>query len=280
MTKFPYSLKNPLGDLSTPLESLKTAYRRWSSTVHPKPIIILGNPKAGTTVIASLLGKATNQAVTIDPFYRIDSSIKIREDMQIGSLSFKEVINQNKHHFSTAIIKDPYFIFMINSVIENFSESQFVFIARDPRDNIRSILNRLDIPGNLDQLDNDQLKSLPERTAWRLLLEGELPKVDGDNYIEKLAYRWTTSIDLYETQKERIQLIRYEDFMADKVAFIRWLATQLCLEYSTDIEEYVDNQFQPIGNRNISWIDFFGAKNLDRINHICRSKMLSLGYQE
>ncbi|MEO0826406.1 MAG: sulfotransferase, partial [Cyanobacteria bacterium J06642_9] len=64
------------------------------------------------------------------------------------------------------------------------------------------------------------------------------------------------------------------------VAFIRWLATQLCLEYSTDIEEYVDNQFQPIGNRNISWIDFFGAKNLDRINHICRSKMLSLGYQE
>jgi hypothetical protein len=74
-------------------------------------------------------------------------------------------------------------------------------------------------------------------------------------------------------------LVRYEDFMKDKVGEIVGLARRLGLEPAYDIADRVDTQFQPRGRlRGIPWLDFFGADNLAQIETICADRMQQFGY--
>jgi hypothetical protein len=41
----------------------------------------------------------------------------------------------------------------------------------------------------------------------------------------------------------------------------------------------VDQQFQPKGDRGISWNDFFAPESLNAIERICRAEMDLLGYE-
>lgn len=247
------------------------------SQVHPSPIIVCGNQKAGTTVIASLLGKATNLSVEIDPFFRIKDQINLRKAILEKELLFKDLVCMNKYYFSFDIIKDPNFIFFLEEVRACFPLSKFVFIVRDPRDNIRSILNRLKLPGNLTSLGDDHLDSIPE--AWRMIIEGMIPSIEGKNYVEKLANRWRLATDSYLQSVDQMILIRYEDFVLDKVFQINKLATTLGLEMTNDIVDYVDVQYQPRGQKNVNFADFYGSDNLEKIELACVSQMKKFGYE-
>ena len=44
------------------------------------------------------------------------------------------------------------------------------------------------------------------------------------------------------------------------------------------IDHEVDVQYQPRGNREIRWIDFFGARNLELIERTCHAMMTEFGY--
>lgn len=259
--------------------SAKNAYTALTASVHPAPVIVLGNQKSGTTVIASLLGEITDNSVTIDPFHRIEDSVKLRQRMSHQAICFSEVVQRNKIYFSTQVVKDPYFTFIVEDVMSVFPQSQYVFVSRDPRDNIRSILNRLNLPGNRDDLKEAELASCPPKTDWREILEGQMPAVDGSNYIEKLAHRWDKATSLYKTHQDKIVLIRYEDFVKDKVAEIKQLSRKVGLKPERDISALVDKQYQVRGHQNIAWADFFGEKNVEIIENICKSGMDFLGYK-
>jgi hypothetical protein len=41
----------------------------------------------------------------------------------------------------------------------------------------------------------------------------------------------------------------------------------------------VDVQYQPRGDRGVSWLEFFGRENLRRIEGICGGRMAQLGYR-
>jgi Sulfotransferase domain len=244
-----------------------------TSSLNPQPIFILGNQKSGTTVIASLLAELTGLSATIDlpGLYE-----PVQTNLHAQKISFLQFILKNKLDFSRAIIKEPCLTFLYQDLVNFFPNSKMILVVRDPRDNIRSILNRLSIPGNLINLKQQQLQNIsPE---WRLLLNGDWLGLKGENYIEMLAERWNLSSDVYLCNFDNIILIRYEDFIKDKTGEIYKLSQQIGLKPINDITDRVNIQYQPAGNKNISWLNCFGQNNLERIESLCSKRMKQFGY--
>ena len=260
-------LSQPIKRSLKPLIDLKTFYQMKTAKVHPAPILILGHAKSGTTAIASLLSKVTGEPVTIDPMFRIDPEGHLQKQLLSQEIKFDELVQAHKLYFSTPINKDPKLTFFYDELCECFPLAKFIFVIRDPRDNIRSFLNRRGIPGNLDKLPEDKKKWI-----------GNLPPIPGKNYIEKLANRWNLAADTYLNHPETFILIRYEDFVLDKIGTTHNLAKKVGLIPSHDISEYVNLQYQPSGDRKVNWSEFFETENLNQIETICREKMNCFGY--
>ncbi|MCL2936632.1 MAG: sulfotransferase [Trichodesmium sp. MAG_R02] len=261
------SFKEQYGFLVHP----KRTYKMITSRVHPEPIFILGEAKSGTTAIASLLSQVSGQQVTIDLIYRIKRSPKahILNKLYSRELPFHDFVQAYKFYFSTPLNKCPNFVSFYDELCSCFPKAKFIFIVRDPRDNIRSLLNRRKVPGNLKSFPGKeyyQLKSFTDRS------------LAGNNYIEKMAHHWNLTVQKYIDHENNMVLIRYEDFMLDKVGSISNLAKQVGLNPINDITEYLDIQYQPRGNREISWQDFFGQTNLGSIEAICGERMDYFGY--
>lgn len=253
------------------LLQLKTATAR----INPQPILILGNQKAGTSAIAALLAAMTGKSVTIDLRKEIfhPTYCQVRQ----GKLTFPEFIKNNRLGFSRDIVKEPHLTTFYSDLEQHFPQSQRIFVLRDPRDNIRSILNRLNIPGNLDKLRHEDRQNIIP--VWDLVMDGHWLGIEGENYIEMLAARWNFTTDVFLAHSDKMLLTRYEDFLQDKIAEIERLARSLHLPAVRDITDQVDIQFQKAGNKNVNLKEFFGAKNLACIEHLCGERMKQLGYE-
>jgi hypothetical protein len=244
--------------------------------VNPNPVLILGNQKTGTSAIAKLLALATGLSVTIDLPRMIRDA---RPNMHVTELSLPNLIAQNKREFSRDIVKEPALTFIYKQLVQGFPQSPIIFVTRDPRDNIRSILDRVSLPGNASQLCESDLQSV--EAAWRFYtLDGhwlghaELP------YIDRLAARWNLAADIYLQHPDSMVLVRYEDFVSDKAGTIARLAESIGKPVVSDITAQVNVQYQRQGrNRGANWHDFFGTENLARIEDLCDSRMRSFGYQ-
>lgn len=183
---FPQPIKERYGSLLHPIR----IYKRLTARVYFKPFFILGHAKSGTTAISSLLSKATGKSVTIDLFYQIKNSPqnKILDEVYDGKISFKEFIDRNKFYFSTPLNKSPKFTQFHGELSQIFPGSKFIFIVRDPRDNIRSLLNRRKVPGNLSSFPGNEYYQLDAFS------DASLP---GKTYIEKIAYGWCRAVEKY-----------------------------------------------------------------------------------
>lgn len=241
-------------------------------------IIVAGMPKSGTTAIASLLAKAANVDVCSDPFYQLDTQKKVvfRDPLFSGQLSLESLWRQYREVFRGTVVKDPNFPILLPELKRFLPDAQFVFIVREPRDNIRSILSRLKIPG--DPAEGSQRVSEVQGT-WGRVLTGKSPDMPGGDYLEKLAWRWRVSAERYLQNNEGVHLIRYEDFRADKQNQINRLAKDLGFTGLSDISSLVDVQFQPKGNRPNSLEEFFGKENLQRIDTIVGPLLTDFGYE-
>ncbi len=98
-------------------------------------------------------------------------------------------------------------------------------VIRDPRDNIRSILNRLKISGSLADIPAGERARLSR--AWELIIDGRWLGLDGGNYIEMLAQRWNYIADLYLANPDGMILVKYEDFSMNKIGKLHELASAL-----------------------------------------------------
>src|SRR5207248_837710 len=147
-----------------------------------------------------------------------------------------------------------------------------------PRDNIRSVLNRVHLPGNTTAVHPRHWDTIENGETWRMIVEGRLPIVPGQNYIEKLAHRWTLGAKLFHKHQDKVQLIRYEDFSKDKAGSIYGLSVAVGLKPIHRIDEFVDEQFQPRGDRDVRWNNFFGEHNLKQIEAICATEMRQFSY--
>jgi len=245
------------------------------SKTNSKPLFILGNPKSGTTIIAKLLSKATKQSLTSD----IRSITKYSSLLlEFELMNLKDFIKEHAYEFSKDIIKEPSLSFFTDDLVKLFPDSKFIWIVRDPLQNIRSILNRLKIPGNLQEINLDNHIELQKNPAWKLNLQSKMFGYKSQNYIEALAYRWNHAFNIYLQNKERIILVKYEDFLIDKKSLIEKLVINLGFSIKNDISNHVNVQYQPKGNSDIDLKDFFGEINYSIIETICKENMQKLGY--
>lgn len=242
--------------------------------MNSQPIIIFGNQKSGTSAIAALLGRCVHASVTIDipDLWEPTMSQLIRRQIR-----FADVVNRNRLAFSRAIIKEPNLTFIMDEVIEYFPSARYVMVVRDPRHNIRSILDRVKCPGDLPQLPLSLLHA--HRCDWKNVVTGSTIDHAGANYIETLALRWNVAIGHYLRHAHRIQMVKYEEFNSAKKNSIELLAHKLEMPIKDDITVATNIPFQPRGNNTVASIDFFGENNLRRIETICEQYMLRLGYE-
>jgi hypothetical protein len=247
---------------------------RLGGIFHRHTLFVLGNQKSGTTAIAALLAELTSASVTLDipGLYREPTQSAVLK----GKRELADVIKRNRREFSRNIVKDPTLTFLYPQLVELYLDAKFLFIVRDPRDNIRSILNRLSVAGNLRSLDRKQMEEiLPE---WRLVLDAGWWGLPNDNYIVSMAHRWNKACDEFLRYKDNIVLVRYEDFTANKPRVLQAVAKKLGMKESQRIEHLVDVQYQPRGDRDASWEEFFGLENLRLIEDCCGERMASFGY--
>lgn len=244
------------------------------SRPNPRPVIILGNQKAGTTIVSWLLSELCEEELS--PELRTLNQ-KITDRIAEGRYAMQRLIRQNSFDLSKPIIKDNNLTFLYHQLKEVLPEAQYVMIIRDPRDNIRSILNRLKIPGTVKGMDQDQLKSLPSN--WREMFAGRGLAGDHRDIISLLAERWNYCAEIYLEDSPNFKLVIYEEFLSDKALAIYDLANDLGLKTTGKIEEKVDRQLQVKGNRKVDWIEFFGEENYQKINTVCSEYMKPLGFK-
>lgn len=256
------------------LARLKRAYQMRMARINPSPIFVLGNQKSGTTVIAALLGQRTGKSVALDLTREIKKPVYDR--VRSGEISFSKFVRMNRLDFSRDIVKEPSLSMFYPELAAHFPQARFVMVMRDPRDNIRSILNRLKIAGDLPRLEPELWARV--KPAWKLILDGRWLGLSGENYIEMLAARWNLIAETYLNHREKMVFIRYEDFLKNKAEEVERLATQLDLPRLCDIADKVDVQYQSRGNREVKWEDFFGEKNLRQIERVCQDRMKALDY--
>ncbi len=249
--------------------------RSAQASAHERPIFVLGNQKSGTSAVAALLGHACGLEVSLD--MRLETDRPLFHRVVSGQLSFDRYLRRNRWEFSHAIVKEPNPTLLHPQIAEAFPASPIVFVIRDPRDNIRSMLNRLAIPGDLPRLEQRHLGQV--NPGWALVLDGRWLGLEGEHYVEQLAARWVHCARVYRENARIMHLCRYEDFLADKLEVLRGLASRLGLPMVNDVRDELDRPFQPAGDRSVSWIDFFGPQNLARIESICAEEMRALGYR-
>jgi hypothetical protein len=243
------------------------------ASVNERPILVLGNQKSGTTAIAALLAEYADLSVQLDlPMLKAP----VLERMHQSDRNVDAFIRQHPLEFSNDVIKEPGLTFLYPALRTRFPDSHFVWIVRDPRDNIRSILNRHDLPGTLSHLSDAYTASIsPE---WMQVLDGSWMGLHGDSYIDMLAARWCRSVALCLEHEPDVEIVRYEDFNENKVGCIHELASRLSLSQVASIQDKVDIQYQPRGNRVVDWDVFFSPDNLRRIEHRCGTLMQELNY--
>ena len=272
----PTSLKPFSRDFGYITKSVVYKFKCIGKKIEKSPVFILGNQKSGTSVIASLLGELTNNKTSIDLFYSgfyYNLFLKWKE----RSINTKAFIDRNKFNFSNKIIKEPHLSVFYDELYEQFPDAKFVMIVRNPIDNIRSILDRLNINGNKDKLDLLDMNKIFH--SWNLLFDNSWIGGNTSNYIEVLAERWNIIINNYLVNKDNMILIKYEDFINDKKGVIEKLAQDLNLPLVNDISGILDVQHQSKGKRReISPVDFFGQENIGRIKLICSENITKLGY--
>lgn len=244
--------------------------------VNRAPIFLLGNQKSGTSAICELLGMSTGIAVTTDLKREVGGQFYL--SVAQGDVPFRTLVRRNRWDLSRDIVKEANLTLLGRELKRHFPGARYVMIVRDPRDNIRSILDRVKVPGNLEALVPDAAYDIGP--GWAVVLGSAWPGVTvRSHYIEQLAERWNACADVYLRAPGDMLLVRYEDFAADKEGTIEGLARALGLAPRHAIGDKVDVQFQPRGNHGVSWGGFFGAPNLARIEQICGSRMAAFGYR-
>jgi hypothetical protein len=251
------------------------ALRNARSSPNPAPIFVLGNQKSGTSAIADLLARACSLSVSLDMLMEVNRP-RIQE-VPDGTLPFDAYVQLNRWEFSHDVVKEPNLTFVYPELAAAFPLARFVFIVRDPRDNIRSILNAIEVPGDLARLDEKRARRLSR--GWGLVLDGSWCGIEADHYIDQLSQRWMRCVERYLESLDAFTLCRYEDFVADKLGELQRVAEALGQPVTVDVSSEVDRQYQSRGDRSVAWDAFFGAEHLARIERICAEGMRALGYE-
>ncbi|SHJ16358.1 Sulfotransferase family protein [Mesonia phycicola] len=230
-----------------------------------KAMWVFGMQKTGTTAIASLLATRSGKSCTLDTKYLWGDYYK---DIINKKLCFNNHINKFSYPFSKDIIKEPSASLMINQIEKVFKLKKYIFITRHPLDTIRSILNRLNIPGNKKSINIESI-----HPDWQIHFSS------GESYVRDLAILY---VKVYSQENyifsDNCVLVKYEDFVEDKLTFIDGLLDEFDFEKKNDITNILDKNFQPKGQVVKDYVSYFGEENYNEIKAITEQVAQKFNY--
>lgn len=235
------------------------------------PVLVLGNQKTGSTAIAELLAAWGNLSATTDihPLQSADS------DLPSDPAAVERFLQRARYYFRQNLVKENALTPATDALLDVLPQVRPVYVVRHPVHNVRSILDRVGLPGTPRPLHTLDLSN----GGWRPIVANRHFKGTAQDHITSLAQRWSDTTALYRRHRDRLTLVRYEDFTADKEGCIRRLANRLDVPQETDIRPLLDVPFQPPGqHRSVSPTSFFSAEALAIINRTCADGMDTLNY--
>ena len=221
---------------------------------HPNPdaILLFGMDRSGLTVAFNLIASRAGLTFPDD----FTSHLRGWENVLKGNYDFFDYLKKNSYAFSKAIIRFEMDSESVKFARSFFKMEKYIITIRNPIDNIKSILLRLKIPGNLESLD---VNSLNFHREWMNMF------TKSENYIESLIVSWKELYDQPELINSHQSIIfKYEDFLKDRESYVTSKVIELGLKPVKSIDRLINIRYQPIGNQ-ISNLEFFGNKNLERI---------------
>jgi protein-tyrosine sulfotransferase len=182
-------------------------------------IFVLGVPRAGTSLLATILSCHPNVVSAGDEtdFFRVRGLHYLdlpglpretfRQFLSISSSKaelFDRVASyyqESKHQAARFLEKTPGHGFHLEKLMDTFPKSHFLFLVREPRDAYASLCRSEELPN---------------------------PSLEG------YANRWNTLVRTQsKVSAERVRLLRYEDLVSDPEKEVRALSDFLGLEYHT-----------------------------------------------
>lgn len=241
------------------------------------PIFVFGHQKSGTTAIAALFAELIGEPYHHDLFY--EHGWLDNHELVTGGLDAESLALRAPGAFAGGVTKDPDFTFAMPDILGRQPDAAAIFVIREPKAMIASVLGRLGIPGDAPAIGTqlDTLRPV-EHTLWSNVLDCEGQGFPHGNHIAALSHRWLLAADLFDACRDRCILLRYEDFRTDKKGTLESLADRLGREVKSDIAPHLDKQFQPGSKRPADFRSFFGEENYALITSLCQDRMARFGY--
>lgn len=235
-------------------------------------VFIIGKEKSGTTAISTLLSIYSKKSLTMDmPTIWREKEKAIFEK----KLSFSEYVRDNPKFFKSKIIKEPALTYFFDQVLTEFPDSKYVYISRNPLDNIKSIFSRLNIKGNISSFGDLNFDKIPK--DWINVVLGKDFNIKGEDPVSVAADRWNLAIKTFIKNKNQFIHVKYEDFNKNKVPFIMDLADKIGLEEKSNIKFKINDNFQTKATVKDPKL-FFSEENFNKIQTICKDMMLEVDY--
>ncbi|MCP4270759.1 MAG: GNAT family N-acetyltransferase [Gammaproteobacteria bacterium] len=241
-------------------------FNKWPSS--KKKYLLVGSESSGTTAVSDLL------------FKEVEGLRYLEEGEHQWVWSAYRSIYQNtsqvkdypRLHLFDAI-KVPGFSMIIGQYLEQFPNTDVIYLVRDPRDFASSAIKTWKIGAM-----SDFIKVPWTDIGWM--------GIKCDDAVACLAYRWKTYLNTAR-KTSGVTFIRYEDFCNDKVGVIENLSIKLKLPFDRERVERLCNiqlshgsvrAYKPSGPGG--WKDsILDEQHIKLIEDICREEMLTFNYE-
>lgn len=183
-------------------------------------LVVLGNQKAGTSVVAAAIGEAIGERYRIDlPIERLAPTY-LRHSVT-GPRYPEALLHRSRNRVRAAVVKEPSLTFWWRELATQWPSAHVVFVVRHPLDNIRSILDRLGLlpvtAGGISTADRSVTLPFPWLHLARLedapLAEHPIATTL-DDVVANLGRRWRLCAEAAAAGAEAGHtILRYEDFL-------------------------------------------------------------------
>jgi hypothetical protein len=235
-----------------------------------RPVVILSAPRAGSTLLFETLAHAAGiytiggeshqliesiaalrpgrGVVNSNRLTRRDATSAIVAELRrrfIGRLQDRDGQPPPSGARARLLEKTPKNALRIPFLLEVFPDAQFIFLHREPRANLSSMMEAWRAKGFVTY------RNLPGWPGpWSLLLPPGHERLQGKPLEEVVAFQWrvaneTILDDLADLPRERWTSLRYEHLLSDPKAEIGKLLGFIGLEMDPRLEAYLSRPLPP-----------------------------------